>query len=194
MGFFDLAVAAPSMRAALEAWGVTNNLFHQGMAIETDDPATVAATMASPGVVLKRPVGSKAAFSDHATLPTAEAFGRKSEPQRNKPAPRAKSVPVRKIDEKAARKAALKFEAEQRQREVAQKKEEAATAKAREWQQAVVSKAQHALDEAETEHSKRANKIEAERNAIEKRAQTEKDRWEKQRAQLQQVLRNARDQ
>jgi len=29
-GFFDLAVAAPSMKAALEAWGSKNNLFHQG--------------------------------------------------------------------------------------------------------------------------------------------------------------------
>ena len=31
-GFFDLAVAAPSMKAALEAWGSTRNLFHEGFA------------------------------------------------------------------------------------------------------------------------------------------------------------------
>lgn len=31
-GLFDLAVAAPSMKAALEAWSSTNNLFHQGFA------------------------------------------------------------------------------------------------------------------------------------------------------------------
>ncbi len=31
-GFFDLAVAAPSMKAALEAWGADSNLFHQGAA------------------------------------------------------------------------------------------------------------------------------------------------------------------
>jgi hypothetical protein len=30
LGFFDLAVAAPSMKAALEAWGADSNLFHQG--------------------------------------------------------------------------------------------------------------------------------------------------------------------
>jgi hypothetical protein len=32
LGFFDLAIAAPSMKAALEAWGADNNLFHQGAA------------------------------------------------------------------------------------------------------------------------------------------------------------------
>ena len=36
-GFYDLAVAAPSMKAALEAWGAGSNLFHQGFAKESDD-------------------------------------------------------------------------------------------------------------------------------------------------------------
>jgi hypothetical protein len=27
LGFFDLAIAAPSMKAALEAWGADSNLF-----------------------------------------------------------------------------------------------------------------------------------------------------------------------
>ncbi|MET4035820.1 hypothetical protein ABIB94_007521 [Bradyrhizobium sp. JR7.2] len=35
LGFYDLAVAAPSMKAALEAWGADSNLFHQGVAKET---------------------------------------------------------------------------------------------------------------------------------------------------------------
>lgn len=52
LGFYDLAVAAPSMKAALEAWGAGSNLFHQGIATETDDPDVVAATMSKPGVVL----------------------------------------------------------------------------------------------------------------------------------------------
>jgi hypothetical protein len=33
-GFYDLAIAAPSMKAALEAWGSNMNLFHQGFASE----------------------------------------------------------------------------------------------------------------------------------------------------------------
>jgi colicin import membrane protein len=70
LGFFDLAIAAPSMKAALEAWGADSNLFHQGVAKESDDPDVVAATMAKPGVVLRRPVGSDGPFSEHADLPT----------------------------------------------------------------------------------------------------------------------------
>ena len=54
LGFFDLAIAAPSMKAALEAWGADSNLFHQGAAKESEDPDVVAATMAAPDVVLKR--------------------------------------------------------------------------------------------------------------------------------------------
>jgi hypothetical protein len=70
LGFFDLAIAAPSMKAALEAWGADSNLFHQGAAKESYDPDVIAETMAKPGVVLRRPVGSDRSFSEHAELPT----------------------------------------------------------------------------------------------------------------------------
>jgi colicin import membrane protein len=63
LGFFDLAVAAPSMKAALAAWGAQSNLFHQDIAKQTNDPEVIAATMAHPGIVLKRPVGSDRAVS-----------------------------------------------------------------------------------------------------------------------------------
>src|SRR3954454_170108 len=69
LGFFDLAMAAPSMKAALEAWGADSNLFHQGAAKESHDRDIIAATMAKPGVVLRRPVGSDRPFSEHAELP-----------------------------------------------------------------------------------------------------------------------------
>ena len=64
LGFFDLAIAAPSMKAALEAWGADSNLFHQGAAKQSEDPDVVAATMAKPGVMLKRPVGSNGPFEE----------------------------------------------------------------------------------------------------------------------------------
>jgi hypothetical protein len=53
VGFYDLAIAAPSMKAPLEAWGAGSNLFHQGIAKETDDPDVVVATMSKPGMVLE---------------------------------------------------------------------------------------------------------------------------------------------
>jgi hypothetical protein len=70
LGFFDLAIAAPSMKAALDTWGADSNLYHQSAAKQSEDPDVVAATMAKPGVVLKRPVGSNGPFKEHAELPT----------------------------------------------------------------------------------------------------------------------------
>ena len=54
LGFFDLAIAAPSMKAALEAWGADSNLFHQGAAKQSEDPDVIAATLKRPGIVLKK--------------------------------------------------------------------------------------------------------------------------------------------
>src|SRR5438067_11734802 len=70
LGFFDHAIAAPSMKAALEAWGTKTNLFHQGVAKEVDDPEVIAATTRKPGVILMRPVGSNGPFQEHADRPT----------------------------------------------------------------------------------------------------------------------------
>jgi colicin import membrane protein len=103
LGFFDQAVAVPSMKAALEAWGSNSNLFHQGAARETDDPEIVAATMAKPGVVLRRAVGSSGPFTEHAALPTdlACVSGRPK-----KPATKRKKRTPGRIDDQAAREAA----------------------------------------------------------------------------------------
>ena len=68
-GFFELAIAAPSLRAALEAWGMGHNAFQHGFAKQTDDPKIITAATAQPGVVLKRAVGSSGEFREHAELP-----------------------------------------------------------------------------------------------------------------------------
>ena len=78
LGFFDLAVASPSMKAALDAWGADSNLFHQGAAQQSEDPGVISATMAKPGQVLKRPVGSNGPFTKDAELPTDLAGDGKS--------------------------------------------------------------------------------------------------------------------
>src|SRR6185437_3676267 len=90
--FFDLAVAAPSMKAALDAWGMKANLFHQGLAWETDDPAILAATVAKPGMVLKRAVGTKGVFRENAELPS-EIPARSALP--SGPPRKAKAKPAR---------------------------------------------------------------------------------------------------
>lgn len=61
-GVNDWIVAAPNQKAALEAWGVHQNLFLKGEASTTEEDAAVLAALARPGVPLRRPRGSKAAF------------------------------------------------------------------------------------------------------------------------------------
>ena len=102
----DLAIEAPSMKAAAEAWGSDTDVFKKGFAKETDDPKIVAATMAKPGVLLKRPVGSNGPFGENAELPQINKITEnlaKSQPSRKEPT-------TYKVDDKTARDAALAFE------------------------------------------------------------------------------------
>jgi hypothetical protein len=197
LGFFDLAIAAPSMKAALEAWGADSNLFHQGAAKQSEDPDVVAATMAKPGVMLKRPVGSNGPFKEHAELPTnlGDATARPSKAAHSKPAGRKpKKTSSRPADKAAEQKAAVAYEREQRNREREQAKQEAARQKGRDRRQQAIDKAQAALDKAEREHADRAGAIQAEADAIEKRAQAENARWRKEKERLDVALRRARGQ
>jgi multidrug efflux pump subunit AcrA (membrane-fusion protein) len=192
LGFFDQATAAPSMKAALEAWGADSNLFHQGAAKESHDPDVVAATMAKPGSVLRRPVGTDRPFSEHAELPTDLGGGGSTKVSRKSKGSKAKKRSSRPGDKAAERKAALAYERDQRRRELERAKEEAARQKDRERRQKAVDKAQAALDKAEEEHAKRAAAIEAEAEALEKKSQAEEARWDKEKERLEAALRRAR--
>jgi colicin import membrane protein len=192
LGFFDQAIAAPSMKAALEAWGADSNLFHQGAAKETTDPDVVAATLAKPGVVLRRPVGSSGRFTEHAALPTDLGNDKSGRKLQDRPA-KSKKVTVRKVDDKAARKAAQEYEKAERQRESDRRKEEAARAKERQRREQEAAKAKAALESAEAEHDSIAAAIETERAALENRSQAEDARWKKQKEKLEAALRRVRE-
>src|SRR3954453_15408691 len=192
LGFFDQAIAAPSMKAALEAWGADSNLFHQGAAKESDEPDVVAATMARPGVVLRRPVGTDQPFSEHAELPTDLGGSGPTKAGRKAKAPKIKKASSPPVDRAAERKDSLAYEREQRRRELERAKEEAARQKERERRQQAVDRAQAALDKAQQEHAKRAAAIQAEVEALEKRSQAEEARWDKQKERLEAALRRAR--
>jgi|HubBroStandDraft_5_1064220.scaffolds.fasta_scaffold07841_6 colicin import membrane protein len=68
LGFYDTIVAAPSQKAALEAWGAGPSEFHQGFAAETEEPGLVATALEKPGVVLRRQFGTKGAFEPEALI------------------------------------------------------------------------------------------------------------------------------
>src|SRR5262252_7036304 len=99
------------MKAAAEAWGSRTNVFTQGFAKESRDLAIVSATMAKPGVVLRRPVGSNGPFAEHAELPKDLPVEKLTE----RPAKPHKEPPSPKTDTKQL--AALAFEREQKRRE-----------------------------------------------------------------------------
>ena len=192
LGFFDLAMAAPSMKAALEAWGADSNLFHQGAAKESHDLDVIAATMAKPGVVLRRPVGTDRPFSERAELPTDLDGGGSTKAARKSKGPKTKKPSPRPVDKAAERKAALDYEQEQKRRERERAKEEAARQKERERRQQAVEKAQAALDKAEREHAKRAAAIQAEVEVLAKKSQTEEARWHTENERFEASLRRAR--
>lgn len=190
-GFFDLAVAAPSMKAALEAWGSGTNLFHQGFAKESDDPDTIAATMAKPGVVLRRAVGSNSAYSEDAELPTDLPVGKAGKKSAT-PAAKRREPASRPLDDKAARKAAIAFEKEQKRREIHRRSEEKARRKQGERRDRAIAAATAALEGAEREHRKKVDQIDLDRAALDRRAEAEEARWKKEKERLDDALRRSR--
>jgi len=62
-GLTDYVVATTSRQKALAACGVHQDLFKQGAARQTDDPALVKAALAQPEEVLERRAGSAAALT-----------------------------------------------------------------------------------------------------------------------------------
>jgi colicin import membrane protein len=188
-GFFDLAIAAPSMKAALQAWGSRNNLFHQGFAKVSEDPDIVAATMAKPGVVLRRPVGTDRPFNEESELPRdfAKLVG----------GPRAKSTskpkrPAAPVDEKTARQAAAQYEREHKERERQARREEATREKERERQDRAVATAEAAMEAASRSHEKKVADLENARSALDKKLGAETERWAEEKERLKAALQKAR--
>jgi colicin import membrane protein len=119
LGFYDTVVAAPSKKAALEAWGSRQDLFREGFAKETDDPEAQRDALAAPGQVLRRPFGSHDRFSQNPGLPSlgksrsrAASKAARQEPARSADArPPGKKAAARtardSVREKAAAKAAV---------------------------------------------------------------------------------------
>jgi colicin import membrane protein len=182
VGFFEQAIAAPSMKAALEAWGAPANLFQQGLAKETDDPAIVAATMAKPGVILKRGIGSKGPFTENAALPKSlpvEKVRDKVAPKpKAKAAKEAKAAAVVNLAEvRAAKEAAAAFEKERARREREHAREEAARAREAERRAEAVRKAEAALEKARKQHDDAMADIKRARESLQRREQDENARW-----------------
>jgi hypothetical protein len=98
IGFHDAYVAAPSKKAALEAWGSKKDLFARGAAELVPDPGLERDALASPGHVIKVSRGSVA--EQLAALPKDAATGdrpvkkARDNPPPPVPAPRPSRAPL----------------------------------------------------------------------------------------------------
>jgi len=112
IGFHDAYVAAPSRKAALEAWGADANIFAQGIAEQVTDPKLMEEPLARPGEVIKLVRGTHeehvAALGENAPRPKAKV----AEPAKAK----AKATPKPSRDELDAAERALE-KAKKKQRE-----------------------------------------------------------------------------
>jgi len=189
-GFYDLLVAAPSMKAALEAWGAGSNLFQQGDARLSEDQRAISAALKKPGTVLRRPIGTDKAFAEQSGAPTVASLEARM-PKAVASAPRSKPS-IEAIDANAERKTVLKYEKDQarqkREREAADKAEAIAVRR----RQVAVDEAQLAMTQAERQHSETIELIEQERASVERRADAEKRRWEIARKRLNEAMAKAR--
>lgn len=201
-GFFDLAVAAPSMKAAVEAWGADENLFRRGFAKVSDDPDIVAAALKKPGVVLRRPVGSTDAYSENPALPeslparkTARPAKRKAQKVGQQPLSvgEGSDLPREAAAKASSGQAALAFEREEGRRRREEKKEQRALEAERRRRARAIAAAQATLDRASRSHDHRLAAIKKARATVERRERAEKDRWRKERRDLESVLKRTRE-
>lgn len=102
IGFHDAYVAAPSQKAALEAWGSDANLFTRGVAEIVTDDALTAEPLANPGTVVKRLRGTAdeqiAEASKPAPAPKAESARRAKPKTKSRPRPSREAVDEAEAD------------------------------------------------------------------------------------------------
>jgi hypothetical protein len=82
--------------------GAGSNLFHQGVAKETDDPKVVAAMTSKPGVVFKRAAGSNGRFAEQSDLLSDLASG-EDRARRESIARSRRSEPLRRLLQNSAK-------------------------------------------------------------------------------------------
>lgn len=166
IGFHDAYVAAPSRKAALEAWGTDKDLFTYGAAELVTDPALMAAPLAAPGAVIKRSRGDLAAQLK-AGSSTARREPAKPQAKQEKPSapPKPRPRPSRSsLDDADA--ALDTFDAEAAKAEAGLKRREDALRQERE--------------KMEKSRSSARKKLEARRDATRGRYDRAMERWRSQ--------------
>jgi hypothetical protein len=93
VGFHDAYVAAPSQKAALEAWGADANLFARGTAEVVTDAELSEEPLSHPGEVIKRLRGTEAEHLAALEQSDGDKVSRKSKARSETPRKKPKSAP-----------------------------------------------------------------------------------------------------
>jgi len=128
IGFHDAYVAAPSQKAALEAWGSSHDLFARGEAELVEDAKLAAEPLAHPGQVIKRLRGT--AEQQLAALPAgtsrkSAARGKRDGRPARKQVPHPDRAPLDRAEEalaQATRRHAATLDALAREEEALRKR------------------------------------------------------------------------
>jgi hypothetical protein len=98
IGFHDAYVAAPSQKAALEAWGAGTDLFGAGAAELVTDPKLTKEPLAHPGEVIRKVRGSA---EEHVRALGDKPKARKSRTEPAEPKKKRAPRPSRSLVDKA---------------------------------------------------------------------------------------------
>jgi hypothetical protein len=161
IGFHDAYVAAPSQKAALEAWGADSNIFAQGIAEQVTDPDLMEEPLGRPGEVIKRLRGS---HEEHVAAlgkarPKSKAKARKNPGT----APEAKSKPKPRPKPNRA-----ELDAAEEALEKTEKKQRKALRKIDEQIQRLEQERRDLLRKQERERDKLADEVERARSAYQR--------------------------
>jgi hypothetical protein len=197
VGFFDLAIAAPSMKAALDAWGLNANAFQQGFASQTNDENIIAAASAKPGVVLRRPVGTNESFREDAELPrdfTVPSIGGVAKVHAAPKSAQKPNVRKSKADKPATvdRSAIISFKKEKAKRDRERAKDQKAIERRRAKRALAIEKAESDLARAREEHERNLTSLEREKAKVDQRIERAQEKWETQRDALESAIDRAR--
>lgn len=151
-GFHDAYVAAPSRKAALEAWGAESDLFARGTAEEVTDPKLTAGPLKHPGEVIRVSRGDLQAQLK-ALGPRRKPAAKEPEPKAGNKRPAPKAPPSRArldraesaLEEERSRQAKERAALE-RQREAIERKLDALDAR----QEKAMSRLEAARDKAKS--------------------------------------------
>lgn len=170
IGFHDAYVAAPSQKAALEAWDTDKDLFARGAAELVTDPKLTKAPLASPGKVIKVVRGN---LEEHLAAAAPLPQSRKKPPPSVDPKlphsseiPKRKTKPKPKPSREAVDKAELavaSFEAQSR-KEIAEIRQREDVLK-------------REREELERKHRAQSEALSSKRDQAEKRYREMMDRW-----------------